>query len=194
MQSTSRNTRPTRLQEQVLAIVGFEIIAGVSGEQAGLRVDEAPVGAEVGDGAGDARTGEVAAHDGDGFADSAGALRFVEGVGAVDEGGVEEVEGGWPGCFEGCSCGGAFCEGGEREERGEDREQHDEDMKGPIDWQNGHERCLSSSGRISRRAWLVLLCKLYCDGRLLRPANGMLQLFSRPRVDFVDRIQPRSMC
>lgn len=71
-----------------------EVIPCIGLEDAGLDVGDAPVGADVEDGAVQAGPGEVAANNGDGGADPVRALGFVEWFEAVDVGGVEKDEAG----------------------------------------------------------------------------------------------------
>lgn len=145
LQAAFRLRRARRLQQDVRAVVRAEIVPSICAEDAGLRVGETPIGSEVKDlaceevsvlfkyfytplvegsfyeGQGmetsESGTGEVATDDGNGFADSARALGFVEAVFAFGEGCVEESEAwgfGLGDCWDGSVLGAA-----EEGERGE---------------------------------------------------------------------------
>lgn len=132
LQPAARLRGPGRLQQDVRAVVRAEIVPCVRAENPRLRIREAPVGAEVQDFAcvlsawisrtsrgndehtSESGTGEVAADDGDGLANSARALGLVEAVFAFGVGGVEESEAwGW-----GFGDGGVLS-AGEEGQRGE---------------------------------------------------------------------------
>lgn len=94
MQIPIRLRWSTSLQEKVGTIICLQVIPRVGGEDAGLDISDAPIGADVQNLAAKARTGEVAANDGNCLADTTRALSFKDGIEAVDIRGVEEGDAG----------------------------------------------------------------------------------------------------
>lgn len=94
MQSPTGLSGSTRLHKHVRPVVRLQIVSGISREDPGLHVREAPVGAYVQDPASQSWAGEVAAHDRNRGPDSAWTLRGVDVCFAPAVEGVEEAEAG----------------------------------------------------------------------------------------------------